>query len=149
MTQRRPSGDTQRNIFRLILRYGGSVEEPKIRKFLMNELELINQSNVMKHINIMINNKLIIKKRLPGSFNIMILAINNDECIKYLKELIYDANKDPTIFNDLLPFIEENDTDLDKLKAAGTKYNVVTNDIVLKIEKSISLSTYSDPFKSQ
>jgi len=138
----RPKGDTQQNIFRFILRFGGSVKEPKIQKYLLIEHEIASMHSTKKHLKAMLDNNLIIKQSTPGSANIISLAIDKEECIEYLSNLIKMAHMDPTIYLDLLPYIEENDSNLDKLKNIGFEYNILANEFVEKIEKNIGFQLY-------
>ena len=94
-------GVTQREIFRFIIRGGGSAKEPEIREFLRKRLDIKSERGVKTHLQNMESGKLIQKYRNPEHSNTWVIAYEETECYKYLCDLISLSHSDHMIAFDI------------------------------------------------
>lgn len=94
-------GVTQREIFRMVSKDGGTAKETHIRKHLQDELGITSVRGVKKHLKTMTEMGLFLKKEDPGGTNIWSLYEDSDECFEYLSDLIWRATLDKSIAEDI------------------------------------------------
>ena len=94
-------GGAQREIFRAIIKEGGSTRESKVREHLWLAHGISSERGVKTHLQKMVTKNLIKKESSPGSVNIWHLNESSPECFQYLGDLISRAHNDRDVANDI------------------------------------------------